>query len=528
MSVNGGSGIGGSRRHRHGRPPRPRRACARALRLSLLALGVALAIAPAGALLAHSFVRSTSPKSGGIVTRPPTRVVMRFNEPVELTFSRIIVTDPDGESVQVDRPGYVGERGDLVQVPVAPDLQNGRYEVVWRVISADGHPRQGTFRFRVDAPVPETPTPEEPEEPEGHGDEQEVAPSALRPMGPGTGVHVAHGIARGIAFLGLLLLAGLFLFRVWIWRRPATSFGERPATVEEGFTRRWGRIAGTAWAAALLATLASLPLQAAIAAKVPLSRVSTDMVGGIIGSRFGLVASLRIALLVLGLILWLAVARTRWPVAGALRPRTVGAAAATSGPLRGWVAWLGLALSVALLSTMGLAGHAGTTPPVALNMTLDTVHVAAAAAWIGGLVALVATALPSTRGLEERERVSLLAPVVSGFSNMAMVSVALIVLTGLARGWLEIRTLESVTGTTYGLTLLTKLAAFLPLLVLGAINNRWTKPRIRRAAEAGEGGDGLTTLRRLVWIEVLLVLVVVGITAYLVNLPPPRAGMAGH
>jgi putative copper resistance protein D len=89
------------------------------------------------------------------------------------------------------------------------------------------------------------------------------------------------------------------------------------------------------------------------------------------------------------------------------------------------------------------------------------------------------------------------------------------------RGYLEVRSIGGLTDTGYGLTLLMKLAAFLPLIALGGINNPWTKPRIERAAEAGASSPQLRTLRRLVAVEVTLGVVILGITAALVALTPP-------
>lgn len=186
-----------------------------------------------------------------------------------------------------------------------------------------------------------------------------------------------------------------------------------------------------------------------------------------------------------------------------------------------WPLALGIPITAALLLTIGLAGHAGTLPPVALNLGADLVHLLGVAVWIGGLVGLVLLAFPATRGVAETDRVGLMAPVVSRFSDYAMVAVAVIVASGVLRGYLEIRSIDGLTGTSYGLTLLVKLAAFLPLLALGAINNRYTKPRIERAAAAGAPSPQLSTLRRLVTLEIAAGILILGITAALVALAPP-------
>lgn len=64
---------------------------------------------------------------------------------------------------------------------------------------------------------------------------------------------------------------------------------------------------------------------------------------------------------------------------------------------------------MALLETVGLAGHAATAL-VAVNLAVNTAHLAAAAGWIGGVVVLLAAAFPATRTLTEAERARALGP----------------------------------------------------------------------------------------------------------------------
>jgi copper transport protein len=64
------------------------------------------------------------------------------------------------------------------------------------------------------------------------------------------------------------------------------------------------------------------------------------------------------------------------------------------------------------------------------------------------------------------------------------------------------------------------------LLVLGAVNNRWLKPRLQRIVDGSSDARALSLLRRTVTAEVGLIVVVLGITAVLVTLPPARTSMA--
>ena len=215
-----------------------------------------------------------------------------------------------------------------------------------------------------------------------------------------------------------------------------------------------------------------------------------------------------------------------WPAARrAVEPRSsVGAVAVAVRPTVG-VLTAGGALVLALLATPGLSGHAGTTDPVGLNLAADMLHMVAAAAWMGGLLLLLGVAFPATRELPNGSRARVLAPMVARFSDVAVVAVAVLVVSGGFRAWAEVRALDALTDANYGVVLLVKVAAVLPILALGAINNRWTKPQIVRLAEDSDPGGAhrpLRTLRRLVGAEVAMGAIVIGITALLVNLPPAR------
>ncbi|HEX2031044.1 MAG TPA: CopD family protein [Actinomycetota bacterium] len=496
-------------RHRFQSPSRrTSKAKAGVLLVAALALTGLLATPAAG----HAIVRSTDPDIDEVVQAPPDAVTMEFNEPVEIAFGALRVFNTSGQSVEAGTTEYLPGRPDAVTVPLPQDLSNGTYTVTWRIVSADGHPIQEAFVFHVGAPG---------ENPRGVAAEILAGQSGAGPLA-GT----LAGVGRWVGFLALLLLTGTAVFLVLVWRLPRTRTAERPEEVERRFDARWRRILVWSWVAAVVTTVALYVLQGSVAADVPLSSVFS---GGVLlelaETRYGLVSLVRLGLLLLAAGLWLAVRTSLRPAAA----RSVGAAAAPQR-LPWWVLAAGAVLAVALLASPGVAGHAGTTEPLAANVAADTVHMLGAAVWVGGLVILVAAAFPAVRILSDRDRLTTLAPVVARFSDTAMVAVGLLVASGVFRAWLEIRAWRALTGATYGIVLLTKIGAFLPLLALGAINNRWTKPRISRAAQEGAPGKApLRTLRRLVTAEIALVTVVVAITAFLVNLPPARveAGVVG-
>jgi copper transport protein len=475
--------------------------------VALVALAItAMGLAGAAPASAHAIVHSTSPKGGATVAEPPDQVVMRFNEPVEIAFGAIRVFDGAGRRVDDGVAHYLPGEPDAVAVALRRSLADGTYTVSWRVISADSHPIEEAFVFHVGRPGPQ---------PEGVVDEL-AGEAGARPF-----TAVVFGATRWLGFASLLVLLGAVLFRAAVWDRGRPDL--RSSQVEEAFARRWRRIIVVAWATLVVTTAASIALQAAVASNLPLVQaLSPAVLGDVLGTRFGQVAVARLGLLLLAAAVVMAASPRLAPGRAAM---SVGAAALPPPRTRlaTALAWLVVA---ALAVTPGLAGHAGTVQPVVANLAADAVHVLAGAVWAGGLVLLIAAVFPATVQLPSVERVRVVAPVVARFSNLAMIAVGVLVLTGVYRGWVEVRAFSALIDDTYGLTLLSKLAAFVPLLALGAVNNRWLKPRLQRVVDGSPDARALSLLKRTVTAEVGLIVAVLGITAVLVTLPPARISMA--
>jgi copper transport protein len=174
---------------------------------------------------------------------------------------------------------------------------------------------------------------------------------------------------------------------------------------------------------------------------------------------------------------------------------------------------LGLAGAIAV--TPALSGHARIEG--AFAVVCDTAHVVAAGVWVGGL-AFLALVLCDAGG----ERWPLAARTVPRFSTLALASVGALVVAGVVSGYLEVRSWSALWETTYGRLLLAKVALLLPLLAIGAFNNRVSVPRLRTGAI---GAHDRRAFVRAVTTELALMLVVVGVTAALVAEPPAKAAV---
>ena len=138
----------------------------------------------------------------------------------------------------------------------------------------------------------------------------------------------------------------------------------------------------------------------------------------------------------------------------------------------------------------------------------------AAGVWAGGLAFLVAALV-----LARTDRWRLAPRAIPRFSSVAVVALGILVVAGLANAYFEVRELRGLWETTYGLLLVAKLALVLPVIALGAYNNRFAVRRLR------EGSASPRDQRRFLHTaaaELALLLLVVGVTAVLVDQPPPR------
>ena len=118
---------------------------------------------------------------------------------------------------------------------------------------------------------------------------------------------------------------------------------------------------------------------------------------------------------------------------------------------------------------------------------------------------------------------------ISRFSNLAILCVGLIGITGLYNAWLEVGSFQAFSGTSYGQVLLVKSAILVPLLGLAAINLagiRFGLPIRFKSRSDAAVERGTHRLGFLVKGEVFLALLAFLMTALLANLPLARTAVA--
>jgi copper transport protein len=278
----------------------------------------------------------------------PDSIRLVFSEPVEAGLSVLTVVSAR-ESVELRVRADSTDARVLIADP--PPLDPAEYRVDWRVVSADGHPVEGSYRFTV-LPAP------------GSTDSLPVAPVAPTHAGPaeahaGPDLPAAFSAAlRGLGMFSLLVLAG------WLLQLVALR-GEPPA--------------GALRAALLLGAGATVFLAAHFVAWLwhvtPADR-APDLAAAL-GTAPGRVEAARVALALLCL----------WAIALARRP------------------WLALALALAAVLVSGATGHSAGIAP-RWSIPIKTLHLIAVAAWMGGVAWLALAALAPERFRDSAFRVS--------------------------------------------------------------------------------------------------------------------------
>jgi copper transport protein len=256
-------------------------------------------------------------------------------------------------------------------------------------------------------------------------------------------------LSRWIFFAGLLLAAGFALFDVAIWR-PVAGSGLGTGVIAIGLAGMFVSAHGL---------------------------VHASHAGA--ATRYGLV------------------------IEGASVVAATGAAAAAIGIAERSAAPFAIALALAVLPAPTLAGHSLDPGRSWIEPPADFLHVAAAAMWLGGLVAL-AFVVPRSAQPPEIKSAAL-----RRFSRVALGSVIVIAVTGVVRALSELAAVSQLWTTGYGRAIGAKSILFALVVLLGWLS------RSRVAT-------GLTRVRRSVAGEVAVLLGVIVAVAILTALPPGR------
>ncbi|HEX5118191.1 MAG TPA: copper resistance protein CopC [Pseudonocardiaceae bacterium] len=275
-------------------------------------------------------------------------------------------------------------------------------------------------------------------------------------------VTILYWTSRVLGYAGFALLVGSVGFVLLCW-----PDGRRERRVRE--------LVRPGWLVLLIATVADALLQGPYGAGVGLDHLAdARLLASTMALPLGTGLALRISLLAVAAPL----------VNGVL-----------SGARRAVYGWLWAAVAVGLALTWSMSGHAAAGLQPGLALPVDVLHLSAMALWLGGLAVLVRAKPPDDA--------------VGRFSRLAFTCVVVLVATGTYQSWRQLGRWRAFLDTDYGRLLLLKIAAVTVVLAAAWFSRRWVRTR------AG-------SLRHPVLVETAGAVVVLALTAALVNSDPPR------
>ncbi len=527
--------------------------------LAALALAVAAWFGPPTAF-AHARLVSSNPPAGARLDTPPAEVVLGFSEPVSVQLSSIKLYDRAHREIPADVPRTGEGTGSVtIRAAVRDRLAPGYYLVEWRAVSAvDGHLTVGLFAFRVLGPG-EGAASTTPAGTEGQQDEA-IPPdvSGVPLEGRGENPDPLRLLVRAVMLAGAAFLLGSAVFSLSVVE-PTAQEDRAAAALMPVVVRRFGYTGTVAACLLILALVFDLVGEVASVGgggygAVPESGwLAREL---LTATRYGLGWSLKIlaaiGLLAIAVYLW---KRRKGPVLK-LGP-TPWDLMTASGSL--------LLLGEAITSHAAAAesGHAGGhVLGLPLPVVSDWLHLVVASVWAGGLAYMALVLFPVLRRAAPapEERRKLLARAVPRFSRLAVFSVLVLAVTGTYNLLIHSTDLTSIAGSAYGWVLAAKIALFIALVTIGAVNLLRLSPRLQgttrmlaglvptagarrqfrprpapgprnpgagveqNAQAGGPGSEAVEAVNRLsrnVLVEVGLVVVVLGLAATLTLLPPP-------
>jgi methionine-rich copper-binding protein CopC len=160
----------------------------------LVALLAVFTLAPVSPAAAHDVLEATEPADGAVVAAVPSVVRLTFNNTPIALGSQVLVKDENGTN-QADGPVAIVDNH--VSQAVQLGAPTGHYTVVWRIVSSDSHPIEGTFSFTA-----------------GSGSTPgSAAPTASpKPAEP-------DGFPWGVAAVAVVLAAGMLAGGLYVRRR---------------------------------------------------------------------------------------------------------------------------------------------------------------------------------------------------------------------------------------------------------------------------------------------------------------------
>lgn len=438
----------------------------RVVAMMSFAAALAMPVSAAAWTLLHATLLRSTPAANSRVAKFPVTIRLVFSEQVVPELSQATLSLSNGDSIRLKVANDPHDVHVLIATDSAPaNRPNGPTRVIWRVLSADGHPVGGNFSFTVGsgaavvlAPMPVV--------------TQAVTQSATSPDTAGAVPAPAAGASpeekpvplfaslfRGVGLGAFMTGIGLLFFGV--------TAGERRILIPGAAVTSLVAVGALLLVAHAIAWLEHVS---------PTRDLGGSFVSSVLGSNVGRVELVRVVLAVL----------TLWAIALARHRR------------------IAVGLGIACIVVSGAVGHPAAIHPY-IAIPTKVVHLLAATLWLGGLLWLAWVARCDAKACEfEARRVS----------SIALYAVIGILLSGLLQTVLFLNAPSDLFRYDYGKLVFNKIVALFILIGFGIYNRFKLVPHV-------ETPEAQRKLSRSVKLEMAIMTIVIMISGFLAYVPTP-------
>jgi len=415
---------------------------------------------------AHPFLLDSEPGQAQNAPIGTTQIITFYSEAIEIDFSELKVFDSNGNKIDnMDTAYYEGESSLVI---TTPPLEDGVYTVTSKVLSKiDGHLVQAAVIFGVG--------------------ETQVDLSLLEAQEESETTFLPEAAARFPGIIGQTIVLGSVISAIVIWGTQRKHFGkESRDLVNQAYRFKFAKLTGIGLVAVLASNFIMLAVQTL--------RLETSPVD-VIGTAFGTTWLIRmiITIILLGIWFWM----ERKP---RLSPKK-------HVPM--------LVASLVLIFTTTMMGHGAATELTA-PIVLDYVHNLLASVWIGGIIFFGFVLLPILDGLDRKQKARVTLAMLPRYSGMITIALGILIITGPTLLWFLESDVPSLTNSTYGYLIITKIMLAIVMIGFGAFYQFKIQKQAERNLKSGKTFT-FNKLSKSLKAEALVGIALLGVVALLVN-----------
>ena len=429
--------------------------CPKNLKIILLAsvsVSCILVISAIPVSYEHAFISSSTPNAYESISSVPSTIDIVFSDPVDIKYSKIEVTGPNGNQVQNNDLHYTNSDHTGLEITLQSGLPNGIYTVSTKVLDAtDGHVTTPGIVFGVNTKV-----------------SQNLAQSS---SDISTEISIPEAVARFPTLVAQVMVVGVTSATLWLWK-PVSRISWLNASIATSRTLIDKRMIK-------LTLIGSILLVASDFGMVVAEAFAIDGgLGDALSTKFGNMMIARIIISV-GLL----------AVSAAVYLDTRKGKQVAKYPI-----WVLFGMGVGALLTTSLIGHGAATGYTYATL-IDFIHNVVASLWIGGIFYLAFAVSPILKQLRNKEAyLSLISIIIPRFSILVVASLGVVAVTGPFLLYILENNLSLTLVSTYGKILIIKLLLAAIMISIGAYTQLVIHKKASNLLRAAVKTNGTSTI----------------------------------